>query len=215
MGQVTYNQLFLDTPRMTPSKEALEALPEEGRVLYSRAAEYLVEIDSQIELLDRILTRLQPPVSGRIRISWRREGDKPTARCRPMLVRWVRQGESWRSTKLGLKSLVQKTPKSGVFYDTKFELKEAVRELAWLLNRRSNFVDSMNSLEKAILYSCDRNEASLISAQKRIEDLEKRAALLPCTWRDGMLEEAVLATMNSKTADMSEEEREALIAMIP
>lgn len=107
---------------MTPSQSALSALPDSGKELYSKAADYLLEIDGQIARLDKVLARLQPPVSGRVRISWRDEGSSATAKCKPVLVRWVRVGDKWRTTRLGLKSLVQKTPKSGAFYDTKDEV---------------------------------------------------------------------------------------------
>lgn len=198
----------MDTLKVTPSQSALSALPDSGKELYSKAADYLLEIDGQIARLDKVLARLQPPVSGRMRISWRDEGSSATAKCKPVLVRWVRVGDKWRTTRLGLKSLVQKTPKSGAFYDTKDEVKETVRELSWLLNRRAKLVDSINALEKAVLYSCDRNQDALASLEQRIESLENRAAMLPCTWRDG--QQVGEGTKETLVADLTDEEAQAL-----
>lgn len=199
---------------MTPSQSALAALPDEGMSIYKQAQAYLLQIDEQIDRLDKILARLQPPLSGRVRVAWRKSGDKRSAECRPVLVRWRKQGEFWRSEKLGLKSLVQKVPKTGSFYNTREEVRVAVRELSILLNKRSAVVDVIGQFERSIGIFCEAGQKVIREAIERTDDLEKRAALLPCTWRDGAMEEPPPGKLSIKLEEMPDEERAALIAMI-
>lgn len=61
---------------MTPSQSALSALPEEGASIYRRAQDYLLKLDAEIERLDKVLARLQPPITGRVRVVWWKAGGK-------------------------------------------------------------------------------------------------------------------------------------------
>lgn len=201
---------------MTPSHQTLSGLPAEGHTLYTEALEYLVEIDEGIDRLDKILARLQPPINGRVRVSWRKEGERALTQCKPVLVRWKKQGEFWRSAKLGLKNLVQKSPKTGAFYDTREEIREAVRELALLLNRRSDVVASIQRLEKSIRFSRERNTGSMQDSKEKIEALYRRAEMIPCKWKDGRFEQAPqpIDLANMEVMDlsaMSSQERTAFI----
>lgn len=192
----------------------MAALPEEGRIVFERARQHLVEIDLKIERLDRILARLQPPITGRVRVSWRKDGEKQSGQSKPCLVRWKKQGDVWRSERLGLKSLVQKAPKTKAFYNTREEIREATRELALLLKRRTLILESIANFERSMWAFNEAGKSVLTSVEERIDDLEKRALMLPCTWKDGAMEEAPPGRLNIQLAEMDEEERAALIAMI-
>ncbi len=170
---------------MTPSQSALSALPEEGASIYRQAQDYLLKLDVEIERLDKVLARLQPPVTGRVRVVWWKAGEKRSAANRPALVRWVRQGERWRTSRLGLKSLVQKAPKTGAFFHVKDEIREAVRELSILLNKRSAVVEAIGHFERGMLAFAEAGEDLLRESRGRIEALEDRATMIPCNWRDG------------------------------
>lgn len=78
---------------MTPSEESLAKLPAEGAQLYEGLRQYLLEIDSNLVRLDKILSRLQPPVSGRVRLAWRKDGSSLLTERRPILVQWKKIGE--------------------------------------------------------------------------------------------------------------------------
>lgn len=193
---------------MTPSQSALSALPEEGASIYRRAQDYLLKLDGEIERLDKVLARLQPPVTGRVRVVWWKAGEKRSAANRPALVRWVRQGERWRTSRLGLKSLVQKAPKTGAFFHVKDEIREAVRELSVLLNKRSAVVEAIGHFERGMLTFAEAGEELLRESRVRIDALEDRAAMLPCTWRDG--QQVGEGTKETLVADLTDEEAQAL-----
>jgi len=208
---------------VTPSDESISGLPPHGQMLYTQAQTYIHEIDACIERLDKVLARLQPPVSGRVRISWRKEGAAKFAQSKPVLVRWTKQGELWRSERLGLKSLVQKAPKTGAFYNTREEIREAVRELSVLLNRRAAIMNALFRLEQSIVFMTTRNAENMNASRAVADDLQRRAEMLPCKWKDGVfgeppkdvdakvdLENIELMDLN----DLSDEERQAFIASL-
>ncbi|MGQ5491033.1 hypothetical protein ACUH78_19540, partial [Thauera sp. ZXT1-4] len=122
---------------MTPSEESLAKLPAEGAQLYEGLRQYLLEVDSNLVRLDKILSRLQPPVSGRVRLAWRKDGSSILTERRPILVQWKKIGEKWTYERMGDKSLVQKLPRSGAFYFVREELRETTRQISVLLNKRS------------------------------------------------------------------------------
>lgn len=199
---------------MTPSEKSLEKLPGDGMALYERLRQYLLEIDTRIDELDKILARLQPPIDGRVKIAWRKDGSTTVTACRPNLVRWKRQGEQWRSERLGLKSLVQKLPRSGAFYYVREELRETVRHIGELLSRRAAIVEAVQRMEQAVQFTIDRNQENLKQASVAIEDLQKRAALLPCTWRDGAMEDVPPEKQDINAVEMDEDEMQFLIEQL-
>lgn len=203
---VAYKQLSQRFPQVNASDKTLAQLPAEGLALYREAQVYLLEIDRRIRRLDRALRRLQPPASGRVRVAWRKMGENSVASCKPVLVRWTRQGEIWRSTKLGLANLVQKAPRSGPFYVVREEIRETLRLLALLLRKRNEAQMALMRLEQAVRLTVRRNQGGLEEADEAIGKIVATAEMLPYSWKDGSLHEYE----HLRIEDLSHEEREAL-----
>lgn len=206
-ARVAYRQLFQRSPKVNASDKTLALLPAEGLALYREAQAYLLEIDRRIRQLDRALRRLQPPVSGRVRIAWRKLGENSVASCKPVLVRWTRQGEVWRSTKLGHANLVQKAPRSGPFYVVREEIRETLRLLSLLLRKRNEAQMTLMRLEQAVRQTVRMNDEALEQADEAIGRIVAAAEMLPYSWKDGNLHEYE----HLRIKDLSHEEREALV----
>lgn len=193
---------------MTPSEESLAKLPAEGAQLYEGLRQYLLEIDSNLVRLDKILSRLQPPVSGRVRLAWRKDGSSLLTERRPILVQWKKVGEKWTYERMGDKSLVQKLPRSGAFYFVREELRETTRQISVLLNKRSVVIETVRRTQQAIRFLVEKNQESMRQTGTEIDALEDRAAMLPCTWRDG--QQVGEGTKETLVADLTDEEAQAL-----
>ena len=54
-----------------------------------------------------------------------------------------------------------------------------------LLNKRSVVIETVRRTQQAIRFLVEKNQESMRQTGTEIDALEDRAAMLPCTWRDG------------------------------
>lgn len=136
-SDLTYEQRVA---RLVSRSEAdLRARLESGVAEICRAVQ---ELNRWIVALDRLLWRLQPPTTGRIRVLWReREGGGAS----PVLVKWKQVRNGWHTEKLGPHPS-KSVEKWGGFGTHLAEVRKVVKLTRSLIERRAALLERATAL---------------------------------------------------------------------
>lgn len=136
----------------------------------------LADIETQLEQADRILDRVQPAHSGRIRLMWIARKSRGWLNERnPVPVSWSRNKLSgrWSALKLPVKGLVARAKHGGEFYDRRADTRKAVEALAMLLAIHARVRRSLTAFDQAWCMSRPHVTADLDQSALRLVALQQ------------------------------------------
>ncbi|WP_018871400.1 hypothetical protein [Thioalkalivibrio sp. ALgr3] len=148
------------------SEAAFAERVQQGAADLARAVRML---NRWIVATDRVLWRLQPPATGRIRVQWDRKSGSDGRSLTPILVRWKKVRGGWQTERLGPRAENSVT-RWGGFERHADEVRDAVLLAKRLIAKRSDVVKRGRDFQ---LSGSERARSGELMGSRAQEELER------------------------------------------